>query len=199
MFPLLETIKVSEHGPENLPNHQQRMDASYAEFYGGMNPFYLESICKNLHAQTGKLIKCRILYGAKNYQMQTSDYHPAKLQRLKLVHADSLDYHLKYAERSELNKLLEQKAGCDDILIVRNGLITDTSYANIAFLRNGQWITPATPLLKGTKRQLLLDGQIITEGNISLQELALFECFRVFNSMLDFQEQQSLDIENIRE
>ncbi len=198
MCPLLETIRVTEHGAENLQYHQVRMDEAFAEFFGKANPFRLEHICGNLKAPETQIIKCRVLYSAENYHLQTSAYQPAVRASLKLVHADHLDYHLKYADRSDLNDLTRQKGNCDDILIVKHGLITDTSYANIAFLRNGQWITPETPLLKGTQRQYLLDREIISSGNISPDDLHQFESFRIFNAMLPFHQQKSLSMENIR-
>jgi 4-amino-4-deoxychorismate lyase len=198
MFPLLETIKISEQGAENLPCHQRRMNNSYAELFGQENPFRLQNILGNMQANKGQILKCSLIYGARDYQLHIRDYRPAELQCLKLVHADSLDYHLKYADRSELNKLREQRAECEDILIVKKGLITDTSYANIAFLSEGRWITPATPLLKGTQRQFLLDKQIISKENITPDDLKLFECFRIFNAMLPFQRQKGFKMENIR-
>lgn len=198
MYPLLETIRITENGAENLHYHQERMDAAFAELFGKVNPFRLESICGRSHAKKDQLIKCRILYGPQNYSMQTSDYQASEVSTLKLVSVRELDYHLKYADRSVFNQLMNKRNECNDVLIVKNGLITDTSYANIAFLRNGKWITPATPLLKGTQRQLLLDKQIISEGNIAPDDLHQFESFRIFNAMLPFHHQKSWGVENIR-
>lgn len=198
MYPLLETIRITKNGAENLHYHQERMDAAFAELFAKMNPFRLEGICRNLKAPKHQLLKCRILYGPEDYQIDISDYQLKQLRTLKLLVADELDYHLKFADRSILSELKNKNSDCDDILIVKNGLITDTSYANIAFLRNGKWITPATPLLKGTQRQLLLDKQKVSEGNIAPNELHQFERFRIFNAMLPFHHQKSWSVENIR-
>jgi 4-amino-4-deoxychorismate lyase len=46
--------------------------------------------------------------------------------------------------------------GCDDIIIVRNGFVTDASYANLIFRKGDEWFTPATFLLAGTMRAFLL-------------------------------------------
>lgn len=197
MYPLLETIRISGGKAENLACHQQRMDVSYKELFGRVNPFSLESICKNQPFTKNRLLKCRILYGPEYFQVEISDYQVKQLKTLKLVVAGKLDYHLKFTDRSMLNELKKKRNDCDDILIVKNGLITDTSYANIAFLRNGLWITPATPLLKGTQRQLLLDKEMISEGNIAPEDLHQFESFRIFNAMLPFHQQKSWGVENI--
>ena len=47
---------------------------------------------------------------------------------------DTIDYTYKSAHREELNALYAQKGMADDILIVRNGYLTDTSISNIALL-----------------------------------------------------------------
>ena len=39
----------------------------------------------------------------------------------------------------------------DEILITRNGLLTDTSIANIALFNGKEWHTPKHPLLKGVQ------------------------------------------------
>lgn len=61
-----------------------------------------------------------------------------EIRSLRLVAADDeLDYHLKYADRSALARLLQRRDDCDEILIVRDGAITDTSYSNVAFSTDG--------------------------------------------------------------
>ena len=57
----------------------------------------------------------------------------------------------------------------DDILIVKNGLLTDTSIANIALYDGNDWYTPLHPLLKGTKRAELLDKGVLKEKEIKIK------------------------------
>ena len=59
------------------------------------------------------------------------------------------------------NQLIEKRKHADDIIIVKNGLVTDSFYANLAFLKNGIWFTPETPLLLGVQRQFLLSQKTI--------------------------------------
>ena len=63
------------------------------------------------------------------------------------------DYSFKFSNRKAIDDLLKFRNGCDDILIVRNGLITDTSYSNVVFRKDNMYFTPNFPLLNGTKRQ----------------------------------------------
>lgn len=71
--------------------------------------------------------------------------------------SDTIDYRYKSTDRKELEALYALRGNQDDVLIVRNNLLTDTSIANVALEKEGVWYTPRTPLLKGTKRALLLE------------------------------------------
>jgi 4-amino-4-deoxychorismate lyase len=87
---------------------------------------------------------------------------------LKLVDVCSdFDYHLKFADRSALNSLRELRGDCDEILIVKNGYITDTSYSNVVFTDGQHFVAPSTFLLPGTMRASLLNWGLITEATIT--------------------------------
>ncbi len=89
-------------------------------------------------------------------------------------------------------------ANADDVLIVKNGLLTDTSYANIAFFDGVQWLTPATPLLAGTRRQQLLEQGVITEATLHPSDLKQFKFAKLMNAMLTWAESPLISVENIR-
>ena len=75
----------------------------------------------------------------------------------------------------------------DDILIIKDLLVTDTSIANIAFeTSGGEWITPKNPLLKGTTRARLLDEGKLKEADIRVHELRSFTKVALLNAMIDF-------------
>ena len=98
------------------------------------------------------------------------------------------DYTYKSCDRSALNALFGQRAGADDVLIVRRGLITDTSIANIALWNGSRWETPEAPLLEGTMRAYLLDEGLITPCAIRPQDLPRYTRVRLFNAMISFGE-----------
>ncbi|MCX8011124.1 MAG: chorismate-binding protein, partial [Ignavibacteria bacterium] len=58
------------------------------------------------------------------------------------------------------------------------------------------WVTPSTPLLKGTKRQMLIDNKRIIEKNITSTELKDYQKLALINAMLDLGE-IVIDIENV--
>ena len=88
----------------------------------------------------------------------------------------------------QLDSLFTRRGEADDILIVRNGLLTDTSIANIALWDGRQWHTPTRPLLKGTRRAELLDNGILTEHDIPVEKIWTYRKIRLFNAMLHFGE-----------
>ena len=112
------------------------------------------------------------------------------------MQADTLDYTYKSAGREPLNCLFALRGACDDILIVKQGLLTDTSIANIALSDGTHWYTPAHPLLKGTRRAALLEEGILQEKDIRPEDLPSFSTVRLFNAMIDWGELE-LPVRNI--
>jgi 4-amino-4-deoxychorismate lyase len=87
--------------------------------------------------------------------------------------------------------------GDSDILLVKNDLITDTSFSNIILWDGNAWYTPSVPLLKGTKREFYLDKKIIHLRDIRLNELHYFKKIRLINAMLDIGEGEDIPVGNI--
>ena len=98
----------------------------------------------------------------------------------------------------ELNELLSEKEDCDEIIIVKDGLITETSISNLVFFDGNQWYTPDNPLLKGTCRQRLLEEKKIRETEIRVEALYKFKGFELINTMRDPEEEEMIPIENIK-
>ena len=82
--------------------------------------------------------------------------------------------------------LLSAHSDVDEILIEKDGYLTDTSIANIAFYDGEQWVTPAIPLLKGTMRQKLLDEGFLQTRNIKKEELTHYTQVALTNAMIGF-------------
>ncbi|MEZ5011716.1 MAG: aminotransferase class IV [Bacteroidales bacterium] len=115
-----------------------------------------------------------------------------------MVEAGDLEYGFKFIDRTGIDKLYDQRHECDDILMVKNGMVTDTSYANIVVRGNDRkWYTPSSYLLPGTKRAYLLDMGIITEREITPASLRKYRELRLINSMLDINDTESIPIKTI--
>ena len=130
--------------------------------------------------------KFRFEYDSASYQLESEVYQPKSIQTIKLVEAN-LDYNFKFIDRSGLQNLLDQSQA-DEIIIVKNGLVTDSSYSNLAFFDGSGWWTPERPLLAGIRRASLLDRGKIKTIKIRIDDLLKYEKVSLVNAMLDLDE-----------
>ncbi len=133
------------------------------------------------------IYRCKVIYKSEIVSVEFAPYIRREIKTLKPIESD-ISYPRKFVDRSGIDKLFLQKDDADDILIIKNGLITDTSIANVAFLdKSGRWITPKTPLLHGTMRQKLLEDGFLIEGDIEAQSLMDFEEVAIMNALRGFE------------
>lgn len=144
-----------------------------------------------------KVFKCRVLYAEKIEKIEFQPYQIKPIKTLQIVHAELLSYDYKFADRHELEGLAQHKKTADDILIIKNGFVTDTSYANIVFFDGKHWVTPATPLLRGTKRSQLLQKQVIREEKIRVEDLKKYQFAKIINAMIELEESSEIKIADI--
>jgi 4-amino-4-deoxychorismate lyase len=183
MCRLFETIRILDGVPQNQGLHEKRLNASSRKLFGSTGAISLtEHISVPDDCLTG-VYRCRVIYDESVVSVEFIPYQPAAVRTLKVVSADEIEYSLKYLDRTCLTSLIDREVA-DDVLIIKNGFVTDTSYSNIVFTDGRKWITPDTPLLKGTMREkLLLDGTIMEE-RITVDDLGRFTHFRLINAML---------------
>jgi 4-amino-4-deoxychorismate lyase len=198
MFPLLETIKIKNNQIRNSGYHNRRIKQSIKILFGTSSDIEIEKIIKiNENLDKQSVYKCRFLYGEKSWNYEFVKYQIPGIKSLRIVECDTAEYSLKKTDRSFFENLRAHKNLFDDILIVKNNRITDTSFANIVFWDGKNWITPLYPLLKGTKRQYYIDRNIILEKDIFLNDLGSFSNARIINAMIDIEESYNIDINNI--
>ena len=185
MCQLFETIRILDGLPVHLAWHEQRMNESVGEFWPGAPPVKLKPlIVVPAEFRTG-VARCRVTYGPDVREISFSPYEQREIRTLKIIRCDDIDYHAKFTDRRRLDELFAKRGEYDDILIVRKGLITDTSIANIIFFDGKSWITPSTPLLNGACRRRLLHEKRSTEREIRVGELAGMKGWGIVNSMRD--------------
>jgi 4-amino-4-deoxychorismate lyase len=187
---LFESIRVANGTFENLVYHEQRMKRSLKELFGYDEPLDLQEELKHIPMPSDAVYKCRIVYDDTQRQVEFQEYRPRIVKSLKVVEHDRINYEFKYTDRSTLNHLVSLRENCDDVLIVKRGLVTDSSYANVAFRKGKEWFTPWQPLLKGTMRQVLLEYNQLKEEEISKKEIRDFEAVKIFNAMLRFESEE---------
>uniref|UniRef100_UPI003FF0B67A aminotransferase class IV family protein n=1 Tax=Alloprevotella sp. TaxID=1872471 RepID=UPI003FF0B67A len=185
----VETLKMTNGKTIGLTYHQARMERTICHFFPTLANTHMPCLQNSIMPQTSEgVIKVRVVYGAEGIeQVEYIPYVMRCIQSLQIVTDDAIDYSYKSTDRSALNALLAQRGNCDDIIIVKNGLVTDTSFTNIAIYDGTHWLTPRTPLLAGTQRARLLDEGSIQEADITPDMLRQAQKVRLFNAMTSFE------------
>jgi len=185
MFQFIESIKVEDQEIFLLELHQKRVNQTFAHF-GKEGSIDLAKIFKNLQHDEDGLFKLRISYDLdKRVRTQMIPYAIPEIHDFQLVENNSFDYSFKFEDRKELDKM-KMKSKAEEIIIVKNNHITDTSFSNILFLKGKDWFTPSSYLLNGVQRQNLLKQKKIKETEITLQNIKQFSHFQLINAMNDF-------------
>ena len=188
MCRLIETIRIENGEPSLLAYHQERLSRSQETLFGVKKPTDLHEHLLSMSLPHNGLWKCRITYHTVIEKTEFELYQRKPMHSLKIVEANNIIYDHKFAQRDAINHLFQKRGNADDILIIRNNLLTDTSYCNIAFWNGKDWITPLHPLLKGVRRESLIQsGKVYTE-NIRLGDLSSLYFFKLFNAMISFEE-----------
>lgn len=182
MCRFIETIRREEGRIMNLPYHQERLDRTMRHL-SAEKTIYLSEILSDTSAEG--IRKVRVVYDRHGIvEVTEAPYIMRKVDSLRLIEDNDIDYSCKSTDRTQLTRLFEQRGEADDVLIVRNGLLTDTSIANIALFDGKEWATPAFPLLEGTKRAVLLEQHLLVERNIPASELCHYRKIRLFNALI---------------
>jgi 4-amino-4-deoxychorismate lyase len=193
---LIETIRLEDGVFKNLTYHQQRMNESLFSLFTKKEQNDLEGIVKSSGFPKKGLHKCRVIYDDRNFNVEFETYTIRPVNSLKILADDTISYPFKYRDRTSLNDLFRRRENCDDVLIVKNGEVTDCSYANILFKKGADWVTPSSYLLKGTMRQFLLDDGQLKIDQIQRKDIRKFDKFKLVNAMLGF-ESAEVDVSRI--
>jgi len=175
-----ETIKCFEEEVYNLTYHNKRIANTI-----GKNI----NLGEYIYPISAGLLKCKVIYSKDEIiDIKYSPYTPKDQKVFKLIEANNLNYKSKYLDRTAIDSLLKYKDSADDIIIIQDERITDTSIANIAIKKNNQWFTPTKALLEGTTRNRLIEEGFLKEHPITIKDLLEAESFAIMNAMIEFKE-----------
>lgn len=188
-----------EHGKLlNITYHNERMERTLFDLFGKKGAVALEKIIEVPDYASEKLYKCRVVYDEKYTKIEFTPYVLKSIESLRMITDNMISYSYKYTNRSNINRLLDLRGGCDDILIIKNGKVTDTSYANVILKdQNGTWVTPSSYLLRGTRRSNLLKNKYITETDVYAADLNKYSEIRVINAMIGIDDSMSIPVNRI--
>lgn len=198
----IETICFEGGAFARLAYHNRRMNRTRGEVFGLETPLGLENVLDAaaayaaLGARTpssaaypgNARVKCRVEYAGEILHVAYTPYTLRPVASLRVVEAGAFDYRYKSADRLGLQTLFERRAGADDILVARDGFLTDTSICNIALFDGIGWHTPDRPLLAGTRREALLEAGVLTPRPVRADDLPRYRRIRLFNALIGFGE-----------
>ena len=176
----IETLLITDK-IENLEYHNNRMNKTRYDFFK-LSPLDLSEYIKIIPNK-----RVRVTYSKEIEKIEYFDLIKREFNTFKVVESD-IDYSYKFEDRRALNAL--KQPGFDEVIIIKNKLVTDTTISNLAFFDGKKWYTPKTPLLKGTKRQELIDKGFLTEKEIKAEEIKNYEKFAMINAIIGFYERE---------
>lgn len=202
MCRLLETLRYENGRFHNLKYHRQRMNYARKMLFHltdeiDLDKTLLKAAKEQLPNENSGLFKCRVVYDSRILEIRFSTYVLPQIRSLRLVKSDDINYAFKYEDRGSLNRLFALRGDADDILIVKNGLVTDTSFCNVLFFNGRQWLTPEQPLLRGTRRAALLEKERVETAVIRADDLHNFTKVRLINAMIRFTDRLDIPIEKV--
>ncbi|WP_329905292.1 aminotransferase class IV [Porphyromonas pogonae] len=186
----IETIRVRDKNTVELRDlHQERMVRTGKYLHWREVPAIpnLLEICPN--DIEGDNIKCKITYHEKGISdISFTKYVKRKIDTLRIVVDNEIHYSLKSADRAELEKITHILNENEEAIIVRNGLLTDTTYSNLIIEIAGKLITPSRPLLEGVQRQHLIStGQIVCK-DLTVDDLKIADRIFLINAMMPLED-----------
>lgn len=191
----IESLKLVGERFSNIELHQQRIDLTSKMF--SINSKIDLKYISIPNFNDDLVRKCRIIYSKDDFSISFTEYKQRKIESLKLVFDDTIDYSYKFENRDRLNSLFEDRGDCSDIIIVKNGCLTDTSFSNIVLFDGDKYFTPSSFLLNGNMRQKLLMDKIIIEKEIKLEDIHSFKKLYLINALNSLEDSLSINVENI--
>ena len=195
----IETIRLKSGLLRNLPFHQERFERTRRARLGLQHHPLLEQALEIPGGLESGLFKCRVIYGSQIERVEYEPYLRPVITSLKLVRSDTVAYAYKEADRTLLDTLFRSRGDADDILIVKDGLLTDSYYANITLWDGRSWHTPDTPLLKGTMRAFLLRQGVLSEKHLHVEDLKSYRVIRLINALNPLEEAPEIHVRCIRQ
>lgn len=186
MSRFLETIRLENGAPQHLADHARRVAETLAHFFPAAT---LDLTALTPPAAPPGRAKWRLVYADRLLTSEVVPYTPRPVGSLQAVAVEG-SYAYKSLDRRLLTEAFDRRGTADDVLLVRDGLLTDTSIANIALGNAGAsvWLTPAAPLLAGTTRARLLAAGRLRPAPLTLADVKRFTHIALFNALLPFGE-----------
>jgi 4-amino-4-deoxychorismate lyase len=187
MYQLVESVRVENRQLHHIELHNQRLNRAMLRLFGTDRKIRLEEIIDLPTNLTENRYKCRVTFSPESINVEIKPYIQREIKSLKIVHDNEIDYSFKSENRQQLDAAFEKREDCDDIIIIKNGCVTDSWAANILLFNGTDWITPDTPLLEGVQREYLLSQNRIRKQRVMVTDITSFQKIRLINAMIDLE------------
>jgi 4-amino-4-deoxychorismate lyase len=187
MCRFIESIYVKDGKSPLLAYHQHRYELCLKVHFPNAKPLQLKEFLK-FTPKDNRVYKLRIQYASEIEKYEFQAYSKPNIQELVIVNDDKISYEWKNANRTALNQLKSGLNSHQEIIIVKSGYITDSSFSNLVFEKSGYLHTPETPLLAGVQRENLLNQGIITPKKINLKTVHEYENIYLINALLSIEQ-----------
>ncbi len=191
-----ESIAIRNGCLLNLALHQERLDRTVLDKFKVKTDISLQDrIQLPVQTKVG-LWKCRVSYSTEIHEIRFEAYEMRHPRRVLLREDPIFQYPYKSENRQHFAQILADNPQLDDFIFTKNGLLTDSSYANLAFYDGNHWFTTRQVLLEGTKRKCLLQKEVIHETDISLSNLRFFHRIAFLNAMRGLSTSYAFHLQN---
>lgn len=197
MSQFIETIRILNRKPENIHWHNLRLNKTRDNHFSGIQNIDLEDVFGKIDIKEDGLLKLTVYYSKEIEDIKLVPYEIKKINSLQCIYNDLLDYKYKYSNRENLDLCFANRKNADDILIIKNQKITDSFYCNVALSMGSDWHTPKFPLLKGTRRNQLLEKGIIVEKDIEIKNINNYQKIALFNAMIPWENRIEINVDHI--
>ncbi|HKK81416.1 MAG TPA: aminotransferase class IV [Prolixibacteraceae bacterium] len=194
MSQIVESIRIENKQFQNIDLHNERFQKARESMFNELDTIDLGKHIAIPSDISNKRHKCRVTYDGNTLLYTIKPYHQRPVHSLRMVHIDHIDYSIKTDNREQLDKAFALRNGCDDIIIVKNGFITDAWAANIILFNGNKWHTPSTPLLRGIQREYLINTKKILVKDITEKDLCDYTKIKLINAMIDFNRAPEIEI-----
>jgi len=167
MSQFIETIQLLHGKLRNLEYHQERFERTRREVLGIRNHPRLAEVIQIPKGLDQGMLKCRLTYAHVVELIEFEAHMIKKAESLKLVYSDDIDYAYKYADRSKLEGLYQQRGNCDDILVIKNGDMLRAPDLSSFRVAPSIPLTPPPPLLNTTPTRRAFSGVTLKSASSS--------------------------------
>ena len=182
MYPLFESIRCENGRIRHLRYHEARMQRSREQLFGLSTPVSIRNhIHKPPEAQSGNK-KVRVNYGENIGSVSILPYQNRRLESIRVIPI-AFDYEHKWEDRNNILEACKELTPVEEALFIKDNIIYDTSYSNIALYDGVHWYTPEKYLLRGTMRDYLLAKGKILSKQITREDLPSYSHIALINAM----------------